>query len=122
MKIEIEINQENLYLLEGIIKEGLADVVMLDNFSVNELSKVMASIRTWQSEDAENGVVQQSLEDCGQSRQRQLKRVSIEISGGINPDNILSYLKLEPDFISTSYVSKNAHSIDLSMLITKVSI
>ena len=118
LKIEIEINQENLYLLEGIIKEGLADVVMLDNFSVNELSKVMASIRTWQSEDAENGVVQQSLEDCGQSRQRQLKRVSIEISGGINPDNILSYLKLEPDFISTSYVSKNAHSIDLSMLIT----
>ncbi|MFM7457787.1 MAG: carboxylating nicotinate-nucleotide diphosphorylase [bacterium] len=101
LKIEIEINHENLHLLESIIKEGLADVVMLDNFSVDELSQVMANIRAWQA------------------RQRQLKRVSIEISGGINPENILSYLKLEPDFISTSYVSKNAHSIDLSMLITK---
>ena len=100
LKIEIEINQENLYLLEGIIQEGLADVVMLDNFSVDELSQVMANIRAWQSP------------------QRQPRRVFIEISGGINPENILSYLKLEPDFISTSYVSKNAHSIDLSMLIT----
>jgi nicotinate-nucleotide pyrophosphorylase (carboxylating) len=99
LKIEIEINQENLYLLESIIQEGLADVVMLDNFSVSELSTIMAGIRTWQVENAENGVF-------------------IEISGGINPENILSYLKLEPDFISTSYVSKNAHSIDLSMLIT----
>jgi nicotinate-nucleotide pyrophosphorylase (carboxylating) len=83
---------------------------MLDNFSVNELSKVMASIRTWQAEKAELVTQQQS------------RRTFIEISGGINPENILSYLKLEPDFISTSYVSKNAHSIDLSMLITKVSI
>jgi nicotinate-nucleotide pyrophosphorylase len=49
-------------------------------------------------------------------------RVFIEISGGINPENILSYLMLESDFISTSYVSKNAHSIDLSMLITKIKI
>ena len=100
LKIEIEINQENLHLLESIIQEGLADVVMLDNFSVSELSTIMAGIRTWQAENAENGVF-------------------IEISGGINPENILSYLKLKPDFISTSYVSKNAHSIDLSMLITK---
>ncbi|MEB3314921.1 MAG: carboxylating nicotinate-nucleotide diphosphorylase [Candidatus Melainabacteria bacterium] len=98
LKIEIEINQENLHLLESIIREGLADVVMLDNFSVSELSTIMANIRTWQAENAKNGVF-------------------IEISGGINPENILSYLKLEPDFISTSYVSKNAHSIDLSMLI-----
>lgn len=98
LKIEIEINQENLHLLESIIQEGLADVVMLDNFSVDELSQVMANIRAWQAENGEN-------------------EVFIEISGGINPENILSYLKLEPDFISTSYVSKNAHSIDLSMLI-----
>ena len=100
LKIEIEITQENLYLLEGIIQEGLADVVMLDNFSVDELSQVMANIGAWQAENGEN-------------------EVFIEISGGINPENILSYLKLEPDFISTSYVSKHAHSIDLSMLITK---
>ncbi|MFZ4084306.1 MAG: nicotinate-nucleotide diphosphorylase [Vampirovibrionia bacterium] len=111
LKIEIEINQENLYLLEGIIQEGLADVVMLDNFSVDELSQVMANIRAWQAENAEIGV----REQCPQ---QQFRRVFIEISGGINPENILSYLKLEPDFISTSYVSKNAHSIDLSMLIT----
>jgi nicotinate-nucleotide pyrophosphorylase (carboxylating) len=103
LKIEIEINQENLHLLESIIQEGLADVVMLDNFSVSELSTIMAGIRTWQAANAEKGVF-------------------IEISGGINPENILSYLKLESDFISTSYVSKNAHSIDLSMLITKIKI
>ena len=111
LKIEIEINQENLDLLEGIIQEGLADVVMLDNFSVDELSKVMANIRAWQAENAEIGV----REQCPQQHPR---KIFIEISGGINPENILSYLKLKPDFISTSYVSKNAHSIDLSMLIT----
>ncbi len=110
LKIEIEINQENLDLLEGIIEEGLADVVMLDNFSVDELSKVMANIRAWQAENAEIGV----REQCPQQHPR---KIFIEISGGINPENILSYLKLKPDFISTSYVSKNAHSIDLSMLI-----
>ncbi len=115
LKIEIEINQENLYLLEGIIREGLADVVMLDNFSVDELSQVMANIRAWQLENTEV-VAQGTARELTSSR---LRKTFIEISGGINPENILSYLKLEPDFISTSYVSKNAHSIDLSMLITK---
>ena len=114
LKIEIEINQENLYLLEGIIQEDLADVVMLDNFSADELSKVIASIRAWQAENAEI-VAQGAVHEGTSSRS---SRTFIEISGGINPENILSYLKLEPDFISTSYVSKNAHSIDLSMLIT----
>ena len=117
LKIEIEINQENLYLLEGIIQEGLADVVMLDNFSVGELSQVMANIRAWQTENTEV-VAQQQGAACKHASSKP-KRTFIEISGGINPENILSYLKLEPDFISTSYVSKNAHSIDLSMLITK---
>lgn len=115
LKIEIEINQENLYLLEGIIQEGLADVVMLDNFSVGELSQVMANIRAWQTENTEV-VAQQQGAACKHASSKP-KRTFIEISGGINPENILSYLKLEPDFISTSYVSKNAHSIDLSMLI-----
>ncbi len=117
LKIEIEINQENLYLLEGIIREGLADVVMLDNFSIPELSQVMANIRAWQTENAE--VVAQQDGAARKHASSRPRRTFIEISGGINPKNILSYLKLEPDFISTSYVSKNAHSIDLSMLITK---
>jgi nicotinate-nucleotide pyrophosphorylase (carboxylating) len=116
LKIEIEINKENLHLLEGIIKEGFADVVMLDNFSVSELSQVMASIRTWQAEHAEIAAQREGTDHKGTSSR--LIRTFIEISGGINPENILSYLNLKPDFISTSYVSKNAHSIDLSMLIT----
>ena len=116
LKIEIEINKENLHLLEGIIKEGFADVVMLDNFSVFELSQVMANIRTWQAEHAEIAAQQEGTDHKGTSSR--LMRTFIEISGGINPENILSYLNLKPDFISTSYVSKNAHSIDLSMLIT----
>jgi nicotinate-nucleotide pyrophosphorylase (carboxylating) len=115
LKIEIEINQENLYLLEGIIQEGLADVVMLDNFSIPELSQVMVNIRAWQAENAEMLALRAAHKGISSIP----RRTFIEISGGINPDNILSYLKLEPDFISTSYVSKNAHSIDLSMLITK---
>ena len=75
---------------------------------------MIASIRAWQAENAEI-VAQGAVHEGTSSRS---SRTFIEISGGINPENILSYLKLEPDFISTSYVSKNAHSIDLSMLIT----
>lgn len=101
LKIEIEINQENLHLLEAILNEGLADVIMLDNFSEDELSVIMQDIYK----------VRKSS--------RSAKKTLIEISGGINPENILGYARLGADFISTSYVSKHTHSLDLSMLISK---
>jgi len=100
LKVEIEINADNLNLLEPVITENLADVIMLDNFSVSELKPLMQRI--------------------SKLREGQVKATLIEVSGGINPENIDSYLDLEPDFISTSFVSKNVHSIDLSMLIYKI--
>ena len=102
LRIEIEINADNLDLLEPVIKQNLADVIMLDNFSVAELKDLMQRISDLQGNNQ--------------------KKVLIEFSGGINPENIDAYLDLEPDYISTSYVSKNVHSIDLSMLIYKMGV
>lgn len=102
LKIEVEINKENLPLLEEVLREGLADIIMLDNFSPAELTGILEMIRDIQKIN------------------KLAKKVLIEISGGINPENISEYGKLGADFISSSYVSKHTHSLDLSMLIEKL--
>ena len=39
----------------------------------------------------------------------------MEVSGGINPNNILAYAKLEADVISTGYITHSAPSLNLSL-------
>ncbi|MBB5021160.1 carboxylating nicotinate-nucleotide diphosphorylase [Desulfurispira natronophila] len=47
------------------------------------------------------------------------KRVLVEISGGVNLDNLESYCKLEPDIISTGYITHSARSMDISLKVLK---
>ena len=69
-----------------------ADVVMLDNMSVEEASEAL-----------------RLLEEAGLRG-----RVIVEVSGGIGPDNIVDYASLGVDVVSTSYPFYRPERIDLS--------
>ncbi len=89
-KIEIEVESE-----EGAIeaaKSG-ADIVMLDNMSPQKIEKVISVLKS------------KNLRD----------NILIEVSGGINPENIIEYAKTSADIISTGYITHSARSLDLSL-------
>jgi nicotinate-nucleotide pyrophosphorylase (carboxylating) len=74
-----------------------ADVVMLDNFSPRQAQETIRQIRGM-------GVG---------------KNVKIELSGGINQNNIKHYSKAKPDFISLGYITHSFKAIDFSLEIMK---
>jgi nicotinate-nucleotide pyrophosphorylase (carboxylating) len=47
------------------------------------------------------------------------KNVKIELSGGINQNNIKHYSKAKPDFISLGYITHSFKAIDFSLEIMK---
>lgn len=94
-KIEIEVETLEEALLAA---NAGADIVMLDNMDPEDVTKVLESL------DIEN------LRD----------NVIIEVSGGINSDNILQFAKTGVDVISTGYITHSARSLDLSLELEKI--
>ncbi len=92
IKIEVEINKDNLDKLESVIQANV-DVIMLDNFSPGEASKLIQQVR---------------------SKSNQVK---IELSGGVNELNLVDYAKVLPDYISTGSATTKANNLDLSMIV-----
>jgi len=70
-----------------------ADIVLLDNMSPEEVETVLSALKD------------NNLRD----------KILVEVSGGINPNNILAYAKLEADVISTGYITHSAPSLNLSL-------
>lgn len=98
IKIEVEINKDNLKNLDLILSQKLpVDIIMLDNFSPSEAKELITKIKAWSPEP---------------------RTLSIELSGGISEDNILDYAKTDPDYISSGSVFTKANNIDLSFLIS----
>ena len=93
-KIEVEVSS-----LEDAIKacECGADIIMLDNMLPEQIKRVM-----------------QELE-----KKKLRKKVSIELSGGITPKNILQYARLKPDIISLGYLTTKSRWIDMSLKIAR---
>ena len=89
-KVEIEVENSS-DALEAAASG--ADIVMLDNMSPEEVQKVL--------EDLENADLR--------------KKVLIEVSGGINPSNIMAYAEKGVDVISTGYITHSARALDLSL-------
>ena len=87
-KIEVEV--ENFDQLEEVLTLPI-DVVMLDNFSLEEAKKAIKEIR------------------------RRRHDLEIEISGGINEENIRDYALLKPDYISSGSIIHSARWLDLSL-------
>jgi nicotinate-nucleotide pyrophosphorylase (carboxylating) len=89
LKIEIEV--KNLKQLEILVEKGkgLIDIVMLDNFSITDVKKAI---------EINKG------------------RFKIEISGGVNRDNIKNYHKIiGVDYISVGSVTHSIKSLDIAL-------
>ena len=93
-KIEIEVES-----LEDAILcvENKADIVMLDNMDALAVSEVIKELKN-------RNICNNSL---------------IEISGGINQDNILDYVDLGVDIISIGALTHSSRSLDFSLKIEK---
>jgi nicotinate-nucleotide pyrophosphorylase (carboxylating) len=90
-KIELEIEKIGDVLIAA--KNG-ADIIMLDNFTPDQV------------EDAINLLKQNNLRE----------NVIIEVSGGINPENIVDYLLSDPDVISSGQITQfPSEQIDFSL-------
>ncbi|MGB7968280.1 MAG: carboxylating nicotinate-nucleotide diphosphorylase [Methanobacterium sp.] len=89
-KIEIEV-ESTKDALEAAI-HGV-DIVMLDNMNPNEVKNVVHALEN------------KNLRD----------KILIEVSGGINPDNILDYADIGVDIISTGYITHSVRSLDMSL-------
>jgi nicotinate-nucleotide pyrophosphorylase (carboxylating) len=90
----IECEVKNDYEAIEAIESG-ANIIMLDNFSVLDAKKTILKI------------IDLGLRD----------QVKIEISGGINLQNVIDYAKLKPDIISIGYLTHSAPSLDFSLRI-----
>ncbi|OED30048.1 carboxylating nicotinate-nucleotide diphosphorylase [Methanosphaera sp. WGK6] len=89
-KIEIEV--ENL---DDAVKASMfgADIIMLDNMNPEEIKKVLDTLK----------------------KRRLRENVIIEVSGGINPDNINEYAALDVNVISSGFITNSAKSLDMGL-------
>ena len=86
--LQIEIEVRNLEELGEAMKYN-PDRIMLDNFTVENVRKAVQFV---------DG------------------RIALEVSGGVNYDNIREYAEAGPDFISVGSITSSAPALDLSML------
>jgi nicotinate-nucleotide pyrophosphorylase (carboxylating) len=93
-KIEVEITKATDIVR---VAEAGADIIMLDNFTPNEVDKAV-----------------EMLEKANLPR-----KVLIEISGGINNETILDYAKAKIDIISLGAITHSVKALDISLEIIK---
>jgi nicotinate-nucleotide pyrophosphorylase (carboxylating) len=91
-EIECEVRSEDELI--SVVLAG-ADIVMLDNFSVENARDAMLKLR-------ELGL---------------RNRVKVEISGGINESNFQDFAKLNPDFLSVGSMTHSTKAVDFSMIV-----
>lgn len=94
-KIEIEVKNAEEALEAA--RAG-ADIIMLDNVSIDEVSRTIELLR-------EHG-----LRD----------KVLVEVSGGIDESNILDYAKLDVDIISLSKITLGAPPLSMKLEVVEV--
>lgn len=90
-KIEIEVEKVEDVLIAA---QNGADIIMLDNFSPDEV------------EDAINLLKKNSLRE----------KVIVEVSGGITPDNLVDFLLPEPNIVSSGHLTQfPSEKVDFSL-------
>ncbi|MGH9964504.1 MAG: carboxylating nicotinate-nucleotide diphosphorylase [Nitrososphaeraceae archaeon] len=91
-EIECEVRSEDELI--SVVLAG-ADIVMLDNFSVENARHAMFKLR-----------------ELGLSN-----HVKVEISGGINESNFQDFAQLNPDFLSVGSMTHSTKAVDFSMIV-----
>jgi nicotinate-nucleotide pyrophosphorylase (carboxylating) len=94
-KIEIEVENTDETLQAA--RAG-ADIIMLDNMTPEEVMNVLSVLE----------------------KEKLRGNIIIEVSGGINPENIVDFAKTGVDVISTGYMTHSARSLDLSLELHKM--
>lgn len=89
-KIEIEV--ENLKDALSAANAG-ADIIMLDNMNPQEIKNILEIFKT------------ENLRE----------KILIEVSGGIDLNNIAEYAETGVDIVSSGYITHSAESLDLSL-------
>lgn len=87
-KVEVEV--KNIQEALKACKAG-ADIVMLDNFSIEEASQALLLLR------------------------QNYPEVTVEISGGITLENLEKYAELKPDVISMGMITTSSPWVDMSL-------
>ncbi|MGX5913206.1 carboxylating nicotinate-nucleotide diphosphorylase [Aliidiomarina sp. Khilg15.8] len=86
----VEVEVENLRELEQALEAG-ADVIMLDNFSMDEIREAVSLTAG---------------------------RAKLEVSGNVTAEQLQAYAETGVDFISSGALTKHVQAIDLSMRFT----
>jgi nicotinate-nucleotide pyrophosphorylase (carboxylating) len=94
-KYKIEVEVESLEDARDAINAG-ADIIMLDNLDADEVNSIISILKD------------EGLRD----------KVLIEVSGGINLDNIKEYARSDVDIISIGSITHSVKAIDLSLEIS----
>jgi nicotinate-nucleotide pyrophosphorylase (carboxylating) len=94
-KVEIEVSSADQALEAA---EAGADVIMLDNFSLQKIKEAITLLK------------KKGLRD----------KVLIEASGGINEQNILDHAATGVDIISLGEITDSVKALDISLEVTKV--
>jgi len=93
LNIKVEIEARNFKEIEEILSVGGIDIIMLDNFSVEDTKKAVKIINN---------------------------RYEVESSGGISLDTIRSYAECGVDFISVGALTHQYRSLDMSLKAVKI--
>jgi len=94
---KIEVEAKTLNEVVEAAKLGV-DIIMLDNMSVEEAKETIEALKRLGLRD----------------------KVLIEISGGINEENLLDYARLNPDIISVGKITHSVDSINVSLEVIEV--
>jgi len=93
-KIEVEITKPTDILR---VAEAGADIIMLDNFTPNEVNTAAKTLKN----------------------AKLSHRVLLEVSGGINSETLLKYAQAKVDIISIGALTHSIKALDISLEITK---
>jgi nicotinate-nucleotide pyrophosphorylase (carboxylating) len=85
--LDVEIEVDQLEQIEEALEEG-AQMILLDNFTPEDVAKAVATIAG---------------------------RVPVEVSGGVRLDNVRAYAEAGPDFIAVGALTHAAPAVDISL-------
>ncbi len=102
--VKIEVECQSLAEADEAVRAG-ADVVMLDNFTPEDMKDAARELKSrWSGDDVGEG-------------KRGNRGLLIEVSGGLTEENVREYVCSDVDVISTSAIHQGVPHVDFSLKI-----
>ena len=114
--VKVEVECRSLAEADEAIAAG-ADVVMLDNFTAEEMKKAARTLKEkWVEGGAKEGSDGMGGEGKGEGK-RSRREFLIEVSGGLTEANVRDFVCADVDVISTSAIHQGVPHVDFSLKI-----